>query len=199
MNNDMPTCDAWSESIGLLAAGCLTSSEELEVRQHLAGCDACRETFSQLMSVCAGLHAAGSTNVPHDLDIASRALAEIESETSVRAERALPSSPSRWKRIAVALAACVLIAVVWRSFMGPSTTPEVVRDLPPVTPSVVEQAPPEQVAITPVVEAGPPTLMALRRAAAESDEALDRLLVQSSRAFQSSRLDLHALDQETLR
>ncbi len=199
MNNDMPTCDAWSESIGLLAAGCLTASEELEVRQHLAGCDACRETFSQLVSVCAGLHAAGSTSVPRDLDIASRALAEIESDTSVRAQPVWPSSPSRWKGISAALAACVLIAVVWRSFLGPSTTPEVVKDLPPVVPSVVEQAPPEQVVITPAVETGPPTLMALRRAAAESDEALDRLLAQSSRAFQSSRLDLHVLDQETLR
>ncbi len=197
MNNDMLTCEAWSESIGLLAAGCLTASEELEVRQHLAGCDACRETFSQLVSVCAGLHAAGSTSVPLDLDIASRALAEIESETNVRAERAWPTS--RWNRIVAALAACVLIAVVWRSFVGPSTTPEVVEHLPPVVLSPVEQAPPEEVAITPVVETGPPTLMALRRAAAESDEALDRLLVQSCRSLQSSRLDLHILDQETLR
>ena len=199
MNNDMPTCEAWSESIGLLAAGCLTSSEELEVRQHLAGCDACRETYSQLVSVCAGLHAACSTSVPLDLDIASRALAEIENDMSARAQPAWPSSPSRWKGIAPALAACVLIAVVWRSFLGPSSTLEVVEHLPPVVPSVVEQAPPEQVAITPVVETGPPTLMALRRAAAESDEALDRLLVQSCRSLQSSRLDLHALEQETLR
>ncbi len=193
MNNDLPTCEAWTESIGLLAAGCLTASEELEVRQHLAGCDACRETFSQLVSVCAGLHAAGSTSVPLDLDIASRAVAEIESDMSVRAPSVWPSSPSRWKGIAAALAACVLIAVVWRSFMGPSATPEVVRDLPPVVPSVVEQAPPEQVVLTPVVETGPPTLMALRRAAAESDEALDRLLAQSCGLQRSTRLDTQAL------
>ena len=193
MNNDMPTCEAWSESIGLLAAGCLTASEELEVRQHLAECDACRETFSQLVSICAGLQAAGSTSVPHDLDIASRALAEIESDMSVRAQPVWPSTPSRWKGIAAALAACVLIAVVWRSFVGPSATPDVVEHLPPVVPSIVEQAPPEQIAITPVVETGPPTLMALRRAAAESDEALDRLLAQSCGLHRSSQLDPQAL------
>lgn len=194
MNNHTPTCEAWSESIGLLAAGCLTSSEEHEVRQHLAGCEACRETYSQLVSVCEGLNAVRATNVFPELDIASRALAEIERDTSVGALPVSPSPPSRWRKRAAALAACVLIAVVWRSFWVPATTPEVVQDLPPVVPSVPVQAPPEQVATIPVVDAVPPTLMALRRAAAESDEALDRLLVQSSRSLQSSRLDLHSLE-----
>jgi hypothetical protein len=194
MNNDRPTCESWSESIGLLAAECLTSSEEYEVRRHLSGCEVCREKFSQLVLVCAELHAAGSTSVPSDLDIASRALAVIESDTSVRVQPVLPTSSFLWKGVAAALAACVLIAVVWRSFLGHLATPDVVRDLPPVVPSIVVQVPPEQVVITPVVETGPPTLMALRRAAAESDEALDRLLAQSNRSLQTSRLDLHSLD-----
>lgn len=199
MNDHLPTCEAWSESIGLLAAGCLTSSEEREVRQHLAGCNACRETFSQLVAVCEGLRVVGSTSVPADLDIASRALAEIESDTNVCTQTVWQLSPSLWKVMAAALAASVLIAVVWQSFLGPQAIPEVVTDPPPVGPSVPEQTPPGQIAIIPVVEPVLPTLMALRQAAAESDEALDRLLVQSSRSLQSSRLDLHSLDQETVR
>ena len=56
--NDSTSCEARAEDISLLAAGCLTAREEQELRAHFATCDACREHFEQLQSVCAELRAA---------------------------------------------------------------------------------------------------------------------------------------------
>ena len=55
MNNELTNCESRAEAISLLAAGCLASQEEHDLRQHLATCVTCREQFEQMVSICSGL------------------------------------------------------------------------------------------------------------------------------------------------
>lgn len=55
MNHLHHDCEPWAERITLLAAGCLSTDEEPEIRRHLEACPDCRERFGQLTQLCGAL------------------------------------------------------------------------------------------------------------------------------------------------
>lgn len=169
--NDSSHCEARAEDISLLAAGCLTAREEREVRAHLATCDACRERFEQLQSVCAELRSAKPECDAVRFDLSLVTIAK--------------PSPQRHLGLIAAVVASVLVMLGLLSITGrrpASESPLRVID-------VAQDSPTRSVPSEPTKQ---PTLLALRQAAAESDEALDRLMAQTSVPMFSQPLDLHA-------
>ena len=261
-------CEARAEDISLLAAGGLTPQEEQEVRAHLATCDACRERFEQLQSVCSELRAAKPecdavrfdlSAVASDQELVRNKLA-IEDDSSIdryveiRAKTPLapmgrgaggegqlqsdrvprsPSpltplpkgargtdssseflnptinsrapqaslgraikqetrepeakpSPQRHLGLIAAVVASVLVMLGLLSITGrrpASESPLRVID-------VAQDSPTQSVPSEPTKQ---PTLLALRQAAAESDEALDRLMAQTSVPMFSQPLNAQSL------
>ena len=55
MNGSSNQCQAWRESICLLAGNALSSTEQVEVQRHLADCAGCRAYHDQIKSVAAPL------------------------------------------------------------------------------------------------------------------------------------------------
>jgi anti-sigma factor RsiW len=201
MNDHMPTCEFREEAISLLAAGCLTPDEEDEVRQHLTACPACRERFEQIIGVCHGLQAARPPECsPAVAAVVSRAMAEIANRpTLVVAPAAAHSrSTSRWTFVAAAaIAASVLVVVSWRSFFDVAPRlPDVVRHDPPKSVPVPKQEP-RTGAVETTVGSSQPTWLALQRAVAQSDEALDALLGRGSETLHFPPLDTRSLYQES--
>lgn len=204
MNAPLQTCETWAEAISLLAAGCLTSEEEHELQQHLAGCDACRERFDQVAVVCEGLRVARPAGTGSDTDVVSRIMREIEDQPGSTGQQSAARSSQRlrWKLIVGSVvAASVLAFVAWRSFFDASSPePNIAHDDPQiVVPVPVPEPVPSpqiEVAETAFDGSGPPTWLALQRAFAESDEAFDTLLVQHNEESPSSPLDIHSILEE---
>ena len=172
-HNDAANCESRAEDISLLAAGCLTFQEEQALLAHMVTCDACRERCKQLQSLCSDLRAAKP-----DCDAA-------HFEPSI-VTVARPNS-RRLLGLVSAIVASVLLLLGLLNISGrrpsresPSRVIAVTRDLPNHT-----------VPAEPTVQQ--PTLLALRRAAEESDEALDRLLAQTSAPVLSEPLDAQSL------
>lgn len=177
--HDAADCEARAEDISLLAAGCLTAQEEQALRAHFLTCDACHERCDQLQSLCLGLRAAKP-----ECDAAHLGPSIV---TTAR-----PSASRRVGLVAAVVAsALVLLGLLSIGGRGPAPgAPSKVVD-------VAHDSPTETVpAETKVPQ---PTLLALRRAAEESDEALDRLFAQTSAPMLTEPLSSQSLWQETLR
>ncbi len=184
MNEPLPNCEPWHEAISLLAAGCLPADEETGVRQHLAGCAACAARFAELTAVCVTLSRSRPSAMVHAAAIRSRWSEAADSATT---RRPAPSVTWRVFWLSGALAASLLIAVLWlanRQLGGSPTIPHEPRvaegglqsgpDQPPLPPHL---PPPSPLAKPPVELAwSQPTLRAYELAFAQSDQAFDALL-----------------------
>jgi hypothetical protein len=170
--NDLRLCEARAEDISLLAAGCVTTQEEQEVRAHLATCVACRERFEQFQLVCSELRAAKPESEAIHFDIGLVTITK--------------PGPQRQLGLLAAVVASVLVMLGLLSITGrhPATqSPLRVNDIAQVSPT---QA-------VPAEASKQPTLLALRQAAAESDEALDRFMAQTSVPMFSQPLNAQSL------
>ncbi len=109
MNDLHHNCELWAEPISLLAAGCLSTDEERDVRRHFEMCPDCRERFGQLTQLCGALTEAQlPVNVAENA-IVERVMSAVASEESRRplvrtqAEVIQPSpfprSLNRWRWI----------------------------------------------------------------------------------------------------
>jgi len=181
MNDSRKPCETRLEEISLLAAGCLTDREERELRQHLATCEGCHERFAELASLSLGLRAAKPAVDADSVRDLARSLSHAPSPASTAGQ----SRSADWRVAMLALTVLVLVGVLSHFALRPTDhteQPDVVQESPPVTPE--ESGSP------------PPTLFALRRAAAESDESLDRLLAQYSGPLVFESLHLQSLSRE---
>lgn len=185
MNDSTPSkqthCEERSQDISLLAAGCLTDREERDLRSHLTTCSSCRDRYEELLTVCSALRAAKPECNPIHF--------ELNQVTVAR-----PAAHQRLVVIAVAAASVLaMLGLLNSSGRRPSSGPpshsinvahdvpsQVILEVPSMEPSTKQQ----------------PTLMALRQAAAESDEALDRLLAHTSSPMFSQPFDAQSLTQE---
>jgi hypothetical protein len=209
MNDEITNCESRAEAISLLAAGCLTSQEEQDLRQHLVACATCRERFEQMVSVCSGLRLALPSPGTFDVSaLVSRTMADVSSKSDSTRAADTPAKEHRWqtksnrlaRRWLVASVACLLTlmsGIAWRSFVGTTTDPqELVRDAPPrIEP---DEQPPLEIATSQPPSSGMATLIELRRSFAESDEAFEALLARNSRAMFSQPLKSQTLFQDSL-
>ena len=120
MYDPLPNCEPWHEPISLLAAGCLPAEEEPGVRQHLADCPACAARLDELTTVCAGLsHSRPSAAVP------TAVLCDRWHEAAdfVTPRRPLRGRSSRVLWLSGALAASLLVAVLWLANHRPAGPP----------------------------------------------------------------------------
>ena len=136
MNDLHHNCELWAEPISLLAAGCLSTDEERDVRRHFETCPDCRERFGQLTQLCGALAEAQlPVNVAENA-IVERVMSAVASEESRRplvrtqAEMIQPSlftrSLNRWRwimrspvsRIAAAVIFVLAITGVAMLFQG---------------------------------------------------------------------------------
>lgn len=170
MNDTLHPCESRIEDISLLAAGCLTEREERELLDHFAACSACRVRYEELISVCSDLKAAKPTvQADFSLTFERKPLGPALRRSAPQGDE-LP----RVLRLAVLVAGVLLMVSVGqriarRPDAGHSAgRQEVVRQTPTDDEPSVSQAESQ------------PTLLALRRAAAESDESLDRMLARYS-------------------
>jgi len=181
MNDSRKPCENRLEEISLLAAGCLADREERELRQHLAMCDGCRERFDELASLSLGLRAAKPAVDADSVRNLARSLLHAPSPASTAGQ----SRTADWRVAMLAFTVLVLVAVMSHFALRPTDHTE--------QPEVVQESP--QVARE---ELGSPlpTLFALRRAAAESDESFDRLLAQYSGSLVSEPFRFQSISQE---
>jgi anti-sigma factor RsiW len=184
MNDLRKPCETRLEAISLLAAGCLADQEERELNEHLAECPGCRGRFAELASLGSSLRAAKPVV---DVDLVRNLAGTLPHAPS-------PASTARQNRLAdsrvALLALSVLMLVGVLSYFALRPTDHVER------PVVVVQESPQLVSEdsgTPL-----PTLLALRRAAAESDESFDRLLARYSGALVPEPIHLQSLSQESV-
>lgn len=136
MNDLRHNCELWAEPISLLAAGCLSTDEERDVRRHFETCPDCRERFGQLTQLCGALAEAQlPVNVTENA-IVERVMSAVASEESRRplvrtqAEMIQPSlftrSLDKWRwimrspvsRIAAAVIFVLAITGVAMLFQG---------------------------------------------------------------------------------
>jgi outer membrane lipoprotein-sorting protein len=127
MNDLHHNCELWAEPISLLAAGCLSTDEERDVRRHFETCPDCRERFGQLTRLCGALAEAQLPVNVAEYAIVERVMSAVASEESQRslvrtqAEMIQPSlftrSLNRWRLIMrspvsrIAAAAVFILAI----------------------------------------------------------------------------------------
>lgn len=224
MNDERRTCDSWAERVSLLAADALPADDEPDVRRHLAECPTCRQRFEQLAGLAGRLHAARPAAADFDFaGIVGRAMAQVVDESvetsplgtpkgspigaPTAATRRDEASDRSWRGLLVvaAVAACVTAAVIFGRWSG--RDPRRPDRIEPNVPTAGIDSPSTPVESVRVArgETGRemPTLLELRRAAAESDEALDRLFAQrsfapSAESFSSQSLSSPSIWQESL-
>ena len=185
-----PSCRAHAQDISLLAADCLDADEERTLRLHLDVCAACRLRYEQSVEVVGGLRKAASPVEATRFQTWAPPKVELAAEAS--AKRAT-SSTLRRRIVRIAVVAAVVTLVIgglsrvgdWHSTVNVPAPAEVARDFP--GDEVDESAP------LPI-----PTLLALRRAAVESDESLDRLLARDSESILAVSHDTRLLSLEHL-
>lgn len=180
MNERQQPCEIWLEAISLLAAECLTEANEAELRGHLAVCDTCRQRYEEIAMVCSNVRIAKPI---------------VKQESVLALDRCLLHLPSPAKKVTwrirsvelrvsmLATAAVALVSVLSHlDFRQTNDHPDqrttTVRAQPYVAP--VEYA-----------DLQPPTMFALRVAAAESDESLDRLFARYSEPLLLEPLNRH--------
>ena len=84
MNDLHHNCELWAEPISLLAAGCLSTDEERDVRRHFETCPDCRERFGQLTQLCGALAEAQLPVNVAEIAIVERVMSAVASEESRR-------------------------------------------------------------------------------------------------------------------
>jgi outer membrane lipoprotein-sorting protein len=84
MNDLHHNCELWAEPISLLAAGCLSTDEERDVRRQFETCPDCRERFAQLTRLCGALAEAQLPVNVAEHAIVERAMSAVASEESRR-------------------------------------------------------------------------------------------------------------------
>ena len=186
-SDEMQPCEISLEAISLLAAECLTEPEEAELRNHLAVCDACRQRYEEIAMVCSNVRiATPSVDKEHVLAM-GQCLQHLP----------LPAKKVTWRNRSVPLlvamlatAALVLVSVLSHvAFRRTEDNPDQRTAIVQVTPHV---APVES------TDLQLPTMFALRRAAAESDETFDRLLARYSEPSLLEPLNRHNFSLELL-
>ena len=141
MNDLHHNCELWAEPISLLAAGCLSTDEEQDVRRHFETCPDCRERFGQMTQLCGALAEAQLPVNVAEATIVERVMSAVASVESGRplvrtqAEMIQPSlftrSRNRWRwimrspvsRIAAAAIFVLAITGVALWFHGGGATP----------------------------------------------------------------------------
>jgi outer membrane lipoprotein-sorting protein len=175
MNELRPPCEHWAEPISLLAAGCLLSDQEREVRRHIEACPDCRERFRQLTELCGALAEAYTPAGGAEAAIVARVMSAVESsqcEPSIVRMRTESSrsvsrfrSPNSWRSImrspASPVAAVVIFVLavtgvaLW--FHSAGTTPAVADFIKPLCDAKtakfkmeiqVEGQPPQELKVT---------------------------------------------------
>ncbi|MBI3417377.1 MAG: zf-HC2 domain-containing protein [Verrucomicrobia bacterium] len=175
----MKACPQHQQNLTLLAAGVLSELERDALQSHVAACSGCREYLRELSEICRE-HSAIAENAPRvevSSDFHQRLVRRIEASEPVSTSHR--DSPIRtwltaWRwRIALPLGAAIVIFIVLVNLPRPRV--EVASPLPiHAIPSVINVARVDS----------PTTLLAYRRAAGQSPEALDALLARD--AAQSS-------------
>ena len=84
MNDLHQNCELWAEPISLLAAGCLSTDEERDVRRHIETCPDCREHLGQLTQLCGALAEAQLPVNAAENAIVERVKSAVASEESRR-------------------------------------------------------------------------------------------------------------------
>ena len=185
MNDIQPCCESRAEDISLLAAGCLTDREERELREHFTVCEACLKRFEEMASVCVELR-----NVRPSMDSSfEHSMGRIQSIDLLPLVATARNRGSVHVVISM-LTACVLLFVAVHFFGGwPDSggSQQVVKVVPEVPQKGEKKSAPL------------PTILALSRAAAESDDALDRLLADCSMASASNPVNTRMNYGELLR
>jgi hypothetical protein len=184
---EMQPCEIWSEAISMLAAECLTVPEEAELRKHLAVCHACRQRYEEIAKVCFNVR------IVKPIVDQERVLAMGQCLQHLP----LPAKNLTWRnrsvpmRVAMlATAALVLVSVL--SHLASRRT----EDNPDQRTAIVQVTP--QVAPLESADLQLPTMFALRRAAAESDDTFDRLLKRYSEPSLLEPLNRHNFSLESL-
>lgn len=185
-SDELKPCEIWLESISLLAAECLMEKDEAELRDHLAACHACRQRYEEIALVCSNVRLAKP---------------EIDQESVLAVGQCLQHLPLSakkvtWNNLSVpwrvalfATAAVVLVSVLSQlAFQSAEDNPDQ-RMIVQVTP---------QLAPVELSDLQLPTMYALRRAVAESDESVDRLLARYSESLLLEPLNHHNFSLELL-
>lgn len=177
-------CESRVEEISLLAAGCLTDREEHELREHLATCGGCRERFAELVSLSLGLRAAKPAVDADSVRDLARSLSHVPSPARTAGQNRF----ANWRVAMLALVLLVMVGVLSPFALRQTDRTDITEQ------QAVVQEPPR---VTPEESGSPlPTLLALRRAAAESDESLDRLLAQYSETLLSEPFRFQSMSEE---
>lgn len=182
--NSSRPCESRAEDISLLAADCLTTLEADDLRCHFATCTACRQRFEQLQSVCSGLRAAKPT-------------VEVSRWNMNDVGRDVPPATRRRRAMLAVVVAGVLVLL--SALLNVSRRPEV--DAPHQDIELAHESPTSMDSdskLVPLLQPQQPTWLALRQAAAVSDEALDRLMAQASVPMFSEPFNAQPLWQEPL-
>jgi hypothetical protein len=186
MNERHQPCESRLEAISLLATECLTGPEEAKLQNHLADCFACRQRYEEIALICSTVRTAKPVVELERVLAVNRCLQHLRlpTEEVIQKTRLVP------KHVAVfATAAMVLVSVV--SHLSFRRT-----DDNPGQPIVIVQALP-QLEPADSTDAQLPTLFALRRSAAESDESFDRLLAWYSEPLLLEPLNSHTFSLES--
>lgn len=169
MNESRQPCEVRLEDISLLSAGCLTMQEESDLREHLAGCSACRQRFEEISLVCSNLRMAKPAVSTDEI----RRVEQYLQHPASPMKELMPKSPSAQRRAPMLAVVILAMFAVLSLFVFRPTGQTIPR------PIDVVEGPPA------VVPKGSndmplPTLLALNEAAAESDESFNRLLSRYS-------------------
>lgn len=170
MNNSLKPCDDRLEDLSLHAAGCLTESESRQLMEHVTTCAGCHERFDEMQNLTTSLRSVKPA---------------VDTSHLLKIEQNFPRvQPSvHWSRrgVAAGLISSLLVAATILVLVG-LLNPFSSHDQPPSVVRTVDVIPasPSQIGTEDFVSPSMPTLIALRRAAVESDESLDKLLTQYS-------------------
>ena len=197
MTSHPEPCESRGEAISLLAAGCLSADETAALREHLRECAACRRRHDELMLVCARLTAAAPAGAGPlgDGDVIRRIGRRIEPEVGT-VERTRSTPRGGGQVAALALGRFFLRTVVAAVVRRP--VDEHGSAVPPVVGDNTGRGSPGRDVPGPSIEEEVPTLLVLRRAAAESDESLDRILARSVRSSEAPPLSPHTYWKEVI-
>lgn len=186
MNDPQQPCEQRREVISLLAADCLTRQEECDLRDHLAVCDACRRRFEEITAVCSNVRTAKPAVKPESILATERCLQHLPRRVNQAAENRRPVA----RRVAMLAAAVLVLVGVLRPFVFRQTDHRLTQ------PTDIVQMPPHA-APAETSDLRLPTMLALRRAAAESDESFDRLLARYSEPLLLEPLNHHTFNRES--
>lgn len=181
-------CGSYVEEISLLAAGCLAAREESKLRDHLAICRDCRTRFEEMTALTSMLRDAKPV-----LD-ETRVCAIEYNVRRISSQSQLVGLPICSMNLRSAILAASIFLLV--GLLGLISRRER-ESIPAESVSVVQVVIPPNVP-TKQVDPPLPTLIALQRAAAESEESFDKLLAEYARTSFPEPVDIPTLWQRSL-